>query len=159
FWCLYFAAVRVFFAFVFEEHSVLAGSVFCRLVPQQVDEYELVDPVDILTPLEKSGFWDGVKAAKWSERKEAVAELTKLASTKRIAPGDFTEVCRMLKKLITDVNIAVAVEAIQAIGNLARGLRTHFSGNSCFLLPVLLLYNELYRPHLLFPMLGAVLDQ
>ncbi|XP_057470901.1 protein MOR1-like isoform X2 [Actinidia eriantha] len=106
--------------------------------PQEIDEYELVDPVDILTPLEKSGFWDGLKAAKWSERKEAVAELTKLASTKRIAPGDFTEICRTLKKLITDVNIAVAVEAIQAIGNLARGLRTHFSGNSRFLLPVLL---------------------
>ncbi|KAM7525117.1 hypothetical protein LguiA_015019 [Lonicera macranthoides] len=107
-------------------------------IPQEIDEYELVDPVDILTPLEKSGFWDGVKAAKWSERKEAVAELSKLASTKRIAPGDFTEICRTLKKLITDVNIAVAVEAIQAIGNLARGLRTHFSGNSRFLLPVLL---------------------
>ncbi|XP_057949966.1 protein MOR1 isoform X2 [Malania oleifera] len=106
--------------------------------PQEIDEYELVDPVDILTPLEKSGFWDGVKATKWSERKEAVAELTKLASTKRIAPGDFTEICRTLKKLITDVNIAVAVEAIQAIGNLARGLRTHFSGSSRFLLPVLL---------------------
>ncbi|KAM7500819.1 hypothetical protein LguiA_025233 [Lonicera macranthoides] len=107
-------------------------------VPQEIDEYELVDPVDILIPLERSGFWDGVKAAKWSERKEAVAELSKLASTKRIAPGDFTEVCRTLKKLITDVNIAVAVEAVQAIGNLARGLRTHFSGNSRFLLPVLL---------------------
>ncbi|XP_057463028.1 protein MOR1-like isoform X2 [Actinidia eriantha] len=106
--------------------------------PQEIDEYELVDPVDILTPLEKSGFWDGVKAAKWSERKEAVAELTKLSSTKRIAPGDFIEICRTLKKLITDVNIAVAVEAIQAIGNLARGLRTHFSGNSRFLLPILL---------------------
>ena len=25
-----------------------------------IDEYELVDPVDILAPLEKSGFWDGV---------------------------------------------------------------------------------------------------
>lgn len=106
--------------------------------PQEIDEYELVDPVDILTPLEKSGFWDGVKATKWSERKEAVAELTKLASTKKIAPGDFTEVCRTLKKLVTDVNMAVAVEAIQAIGNLARGLRTHFSGGSRFLLPILL---------------------
>ncbi|PKI69294.1 hypothetical protein CRG98_010295 [Punica granatum] len=84
--------------------------------PQEIDEYELVDPVDILTPLEKSGFWDGV----------------------RIAPGDFTEVSRTLKKLITDVNIAVAVEAIQAIGNLARGLRTHFAGSSRSLLPVLL---------------------
>ncbi|KAA3489449.1 protein MOR1 isoform X1 [Gossypium australe] len=92
--------------------------------PQEIDEYELVDPVDILTPLEKSGFWDGVKATKWSERKEAVAELTKLASTKKIAPGDFTEVCRTLKKLVTDVNIAVAVEAIQAIGNLARDVKT-----------------------------------
>ncbi|KAL6992610.1 Protein MICROTUBULE ORGANIZATION 1 [Sarracenia purpurea var. burkii] len=106
--------------------------------PQEIDEYELVDPVEILTPLEKTGFWDGVKAVKWSERKEAVAELTKLASTKRIAPGDFSEICRTLKKLITDVNIAVAVEAIQAIGNLARGLRGHFSGNSRLLLPVLL---------------------
>ncbi|CAA2988094.1 MOR1 isoform X2, partial [Olea europaea subsp. europaea] len=107
------------------------------LIPEVIDEYELVDPVDILTPLEKLGFWDGVKASKWSERK-GVSELTKLASTKRIALGDFTEICRTLKKLITDVNIAVAVEAIQAIGNLASGLRTHFSGNSRFLFPVLL---------------------
>ncbi|KAK0579307.1 hypothetical protein LWI29_024353 [Acer saccharum] len=81
---------------------------------------------------------DTMKATKWSERKEAVAELTKLASTRRIAPGDFTEVSRTLKKLITDVIIVVAVEAIQAIGNLARGLRTHFSVGSSFLLPVLL---------------------
>ncbi|CAN1166552.1 Protein MOR1 [Linum perenne] len=107
-------------------------------VTQESDGYEFVDPVDILTPLEKSGFWDGVKATKWSERKEAVAELTKLASTTRIAPGDFSEVCRTLKKLITDVNIAVGVEAVQAIGNLARGLRTNFSASSRFLLPVLL---------------------
>ncbi|XP_030501209.2 protein MOR1 [Cannabis sativa] len=106
--------------------------------PQEIDEYDLVDPVDILAPLEKSGFWDGLKATKWSERKEAVAELTKLASTKKIAPGDFSEICRSLKKLVTDVNIAVAVEAIQAIGNLARGLRTNFSASSRFLLPVLL---------------------
>lgn len=41
-------------------------------------------------------------------------------------------------QLITDVNMAVAVEAIQAIGNLARGLRTHFAGSSRSLLPVLL---------------------
>ncbi|WJX12662.1 Protein MICROTUBULE ORGANIZATION 1 [Trifolium repens] len=68
--------------------------------PQEIDEYELVDPVDILTPLEKSEFWDGVKATKWLERKEAVGELTKLASTKRISPGDFSEVCRTLKKAL-----------------------------------------------------------
>eukprot|EP00267_Zea_mays_P052496 XP_020405564.1 uncharacterized protein LOC100501495 isoform X4 [Zea mays] len=106
--------------------------------PVEIDEYDLVDPVDILTPLEKSGFWDGVKATKWSERRDAVAELTKLASAKKIAPGDFHEICRTLKKLITDVNLAVSVEATQAIGNLARGLRAHFSGNARMLLSVLL---------------------
>ncbi|CAL9206410.1 unnamed protein product [Musa hybrid cultivar] len=106
--------------------------------PQEIDEYELVDPVDILNPLDKSGFWDGVKAAKWSERRDAVAELAKLASTKRIAPGDFSEICRTLRKLVTDVNLAVSVEAIQAIGNLAKGLRNHFAASSRFLLPVLL---------------------
>jgi cytoskeleton-associated protein 5 len=39
------------------------------------------------------------KATKWSERRDAVAELTKLASTKKIAPGDFNEVSRTLKKV------------------------------------------------------------
>ncbi|KAL4563558.1 hypothetical protein LXL04_027601 [Taraxacum kok-saghyz] len=107
-------------------------------VSNEIDEYELVDPVDILTPLEKTVFWNGVKATKWSERRDAVAELTKLASTKRIAPGDFSEVCRTLKKLIIDSNLAVAVEAVQALGNLAAGLRTNLSASSRFLLPVLL---------------------
>ncbi|KAF6148816.1 hypothetical protein GIB67_014187 [Kingdonia uniflora] len=65
-------------------------------ISQDIDEYELVDPG---SPLEKSEFWDGMKVAKWSERKDAVAELTKLVSTKRIAPAGFTEVCRTLKKL------------------------------------------------------------
>ncbi|XP_008804673.2 protein MOR1-like isoform X2 [Phoenix dactylifera] len=123
---------------VIEAASAGASEESVADAPQEIDEYELVDPVDILAPLEKSGFWDGVKAAKWSERRDAVAELTKLASTKRIAPGDFTEICRTLKKLVTDVNLAVSVEAIQAIGNLARGLRNHFAASSRFLLPVLL---------------------
>lgn len=44
----------------------------------------------------------------------------------------------LLLQLITDVNLAVSVEATQAIGNLARGLRAQFSGNARMLLPVLL---------------------
>lgn len=44
----------------------------------------------------------------------------------------------MFGQLVADVNLAVSVEAVQAIGNLARGLRSHFSGSSRFLLPILL---------------------
>ena len=47
-------------------------------------------------------------------------------------------------QLITDVNLAVSVEATQAIGNLARGLRAHFSGNARMLLPVLLVRNIIF---------------
>jgi hypothetical protein len=39
------------------------------------------------------------KATKWSERRDAVAELTKLASVRKIANGDFSEVSRILKKV------------------------------------------------------------
>lgn len=44
----------------------------------------------------------------------------------------------VLMQLVTDVNIAVAVEAVQAIGNLASGLRKDFTSGSKLLLPVLL---------------------
>ncbi|EAY76269.1 hypothetical protein OsI_04205 [Oryza sativa Indica Group] len=62
-----------------------------------IDEYDLVDPVHTLTPPEESGFCDGVKATKWSERRDAT-ELTKLSSTKRIATGDFEDICPTPKK-------------------------------------------------------------
>lgn len=39
---------------------LLLSSVIFESAPREIDEYELVDPVDILTPLEKSGFWEGV---------------------------------------------------------------------------------------------------
>ncbi|CAI5997789.1 unnamed protein product [Closterium sp. NIES-65] len=106
--------------------------------PPVIDDYDLADPVDILTPLSKTTFYDGIKATKWSERRDAIAELTKLASTIRIAPGDFLDIQRSLKKLTTDVNIAVATEAIQAAGNLAKGLRKDFSSGARLMLPALL---------------------
>lgn len=49
----------------------------------------------------------------------------------------------MNKQLITDVHVEVSVEAIKAIGNLADGLRIHFSESSRFLLPVLLVSDDL----------------
>ena len=50
---------------------------------------------------------------------------------------DWPKLC-FCSQLVTDVNMLVAVEAIHVIGNLARGLRTHFSGSSRFLFPILL---------------------
>lgn len=52
-------------------------------------------------------------------------------------------------QLVTDVNIAVAVEAVQAIGNLASGLRKDFTSGSKLLLPVLLVSLHLFHGSLL----------
>jgi cytoskeleton-associated protein 5 len=52
----------------------------------------------------------------------------------------------LILQLITDVNLAVSVEATQAIGNLARGLRAQFSGNARMLLPVLLVRRTTFFP-------------
>ncbi|XP_047968642.1 protein MOR1-like [Salvia hispanica] len=60
--------------------------------PQEIDKYDLIDPVDILKTLEKSGFWEAVNASKSCERK--VAELTEHASTKKLLHEIFSEVCR-----------------------------------------------------------------
>ena len=100
--------------------SVLNG----QLIPHPIPLHPLVSPSQ--------------KATKWSERKEAVAELTSLSDAPRIVPGDYFEVYRVLKKLITDVNIAVATEAIQAVGNLARGLRRDYAVGSRMLLATML---------------------
>ncbi|GBG84830.1 hypothetical protein CBR_g39205 [Chara braunii] len=105
--------------------------------PPEFDDYDLADPVDILSQL-KSTFWDGVKSKKWSERKEAVGELVQLASARKLASGDYTEVVRVLKKMIADINVAVVVEAVNATGNLGRGLRKEFGGYARILLPGML---------------------
>ncbi|XP_047970234.1 kinesin-like protein KIN-5D isoform X2 [Salvia hispanica] len=57
--------------------------------PQEIDEYDdLVGPIDILKPLEKSGFWEE-KASKWCERKEAVLNRPNLHPRKRLLPVIF----------------------------------------------------------------------
>ncbi|KAK4268063.1 hypothetical protein QN277_024768 [Acacia crassicarpa] len=86
---------------------------------------------------------EGIEISRSEQDKELEPEAVSLVPLCiQIYPGDFSEVCRTFKKLMTDLNIAVAVEAIQAIGNLALGLRTHFSASSRFLLFVLLMSRQ-----------------
>ena len=66
---------------------------------------------------------------------------------------DLPKLCFCLQ-LVTDVNMDVSVEAIQAIGNLAQGLRTHISGSWRILLPILLVSAIQLVPSFLFLKLG-----
>ena len=52
--------------------------------------------------------------------------------------------------------MAVSVVAVHAFGNLAQGLRTHFSGSLCILLPILLV-SAIQLVPFLFLKLGILL--
>ena len=83
------------------------------------DAYGFADPEDILDKLEKAPadkeqpkFWDAVVSSKWKERLGALSQLRELADCPRLAPGDYGDVARALKKVVTkDANIACVGEA------------------------------------------------
>lgn len=71
-----------------------------------VDPYELLDPVDILSKLPKD-FYDKIESKKWQERKEALEALEILLKNPKLENGDYGEVVRALKKvsnILTTVN-------------------------------------------------------
>ena len=63
-----------------------------------IDPYELLEPVDILSKLPKD-FYEKLEAKKWQERKEAVDSLELLLQTPKLESGDYGDVVRALKKV------------------------------------------------------------
>lgn len=65
---------------------------------QACDVFDLSEPRDILHELKKSWF-EELGDKKWSIRKQALSEFKELASSPRLASGDYGDVCRELKKV------------------------------------------------------------
>eukprot|EP00775_Hariotina_reticulata_P007310 gene7310-7523_t len=115
-----------------------AGGATAAEEPEQVDLHQFMAPKDIIPDLNKE-FWDGLLAAKWSERKGALAALRELAAYPHLANGDYADLNRELKKIINkDSNIQVVAEAINCTANIAKGLRKDYRGPAMTLCPVLL---------------------
>ncbi|XP_076762978.1 msps cytoskeleton-associated protein 5 [Xylocopa sonorina] len=95
------------------------------LVPE-IDAYELLEPVDILSKLPKD-FYDKVEAKKWQERKEALEALETLVKNPKLENGDYGDVVRALKKIISkDINVLVVALAGKCLAGLAGGLKKRF---------------------------------
>lgn len=76
-----------------------------------MDPYDLLDPVEILSKLPKD-FYDKLDAKKWQERKEALDALDNLLKTApRLEPGDYADLVRALKKVLTTLlyNLYISV--------------------------------------------------
>ncbi|KAL5036633.1 hypothetical protein RTP6_004181 [Batrachochytrium dendrobatidis] len=90
------------------------------------DEFQFVDPVDVLGKLSKS-FYSDLLSTKWKERKEALDGLLVILSCPKIEDGRYGELINALAKKLPDANVTVVVVAAQCITQLAKGLRSAFS--------------------------------
>ncbi|XP_039748476.1 protein mini spindles isoform X3 [Pararge aegeria] len=92
-----------------------------------IDPYELLDPVEILSKLPKD-FYDKLENKKWQERKEALDVLENLLkNAPKLEPGDYADLVRALKKVISkDSNVMVVALGGRLLGMIASGLRSKF---------------------------------
>ncbi|XP_021953812.1 protein mini spindles isoform X2 [Folsomia candida] len=99
-----------------------------------IDPFDLLDPVDILSKLPKD-FYEKCEAKKWQERKEAMEALDALVvANPKLETGDYSDLVRMLKKIISkDTNVVVVALAGKSLCGLANGLKKKFSpyASSC----------------------------
>ncbi|XP_071956177.1 cytoskeleton-associated protein 5-A-like isoform X2 [Antedon mediterranea] len=93
----------------------------------EVDPFELLPAVDVLSKLPKD-FFESIEAKKWQTRKEVLDNLLPLATSPKIEPGDFAELVRVLKKVLSkDTNVMIVTVATKCLCGLAIGLRKKFN--------------------------------
>ncbi|GLV37157.1 mini spindles [Carabus blaptoides fortunei] len=104
----------------------------------EIDPYDLVDPVNILSKL-PSDFYEKVEAKKWQERKEAVEAVENLVKAPKLENGDYGDLVRALKKIISkDSNVMVVALAGKCLAGLAGGLKKRFQPYAGACVPALL---------------------
>jgi cytoskeleton-associated protein 5 len=92
-----------------------------------IDPFDLMEAVNLLSQMPKD-FYEKIVDTKWKERKEALEAILPLAQSPKLEHGDFGELIKTLKKIITkDSNVMVVALAGNVITALAKGLRKGFS--------------------------------
>ncbi|XP_076663727.1 msps cytoskeleton-associated protein 5 isoform X2 [Andrena cerasifolii] len=92
----------------------------------EINPYELLEPVDILSKLPKD-FYEKIEAKKWQERKEALEAVEALVKNPKLDNGDYGDVVRALKRVISkDTNVLVVTLAGKCLTGLAIGLKKRF---------------------------------
>lgn len=101
---------------------------------QAADPYDFAEPVDVVKQLDKA-FWEGLNAAKWTERRDALQRLRGITASPRLATGDFGDLMRELKKIcIKDSNVVCVSETVACIGaSVTCPMKLHAQGNLCWL--------------------------
>ncbi|XP_065129691.2 cytoskeleton-associated protein 5 isoform X2 [Paramisgurnus dabryanus] len=126
----------------FEQHQAAGGDEADGDVEEetevQVDPYELLEAVDILSKLPKD-FYEKIEAKKWQERKEALEAVEALTKNPKLESGDYGDLVRALKKVIgKDANVMLVTMAAKCLAGLAAGLRKKFGTYAGHVVPTIL---------------------
>ncbi|XP_065221041.1 protein mini spindles isoform X2 [Planococcus citri] len=95
---------------------------------EEIDPIDLIQAVDILSQLPKD-FYEKIEAKKWQERKEALDAVEQLlTNAPKLESGDYGDLVRALKKVITkDTNVILVGIAAKCMAMLAKGLKKKFT--------------------------------
>ncbi|ORY05948.1 ARM repeat-containing protein [Basidiobolus meristosporus CBS 931.73] len=103
----------------------------------EIDPYDLADPVDALKKLSPSFFTD-LASTKWKERKEALEGLLTIVKAPKLADDNYSELIAALAKRIGDANVMVGTVAANCIEAIALGLRKNFGPHKGTVVPPVL---------------------
>ncbi|XP_014805790.1 PREDICTED: cytoskeleton-associated protein 5 [Calidris pugnax] len=104
----------------------------------QVDAYELLEAVEILSKLPKD-FYEKIEAKKWQERKEALEAVEVLVKNPKLESGDYADLVKVLKKVVgKDTNVMLVALAAKCLAGLATGLRKKFGQYAGHVVPTIL---------------------
>ncbi|XP_068947644.1 cytoskeleton-associated protein 5 isoform X1 [Petaurus breviceps papuanus] len=104
----------------------------------QIDAYELLEAVEILSKLPKD-FYDKIEAKKWQERKEALEAVEILVKNPKLEAGDYSDLVKALKKVVgKDTNVMLVALAAKCLTGLAVGLRKKFGQYAGHVVPTIL---------------------
>lgn len=113
-------------------------------VPEDIDPYELADPVAILDQL-PSGFYEHLASSKWKERKEEALDplLATLKPAIKIKNDHYDELVKALAGRMADANILCVIGAANCLECMAKGLRSDFAKyRSLMVIPILEKFKE-----------------
>ncbi|XP_029345564.1 protein mini spindles isoform X2 [Acyrthosiphon pisum] len=121
------------------------------------DIEEHIDPVNILSQLNKD-FYEKLEAKKWQERKEAIDMLEGILSKAlKIESGEYGDLVRALKKIITkDSNVVIVGIAAKCMTMLANGLKKQFETYASVCIPALLEKFKEKKQNIVLPLRDAV---
>ncbi|KAG8185075.1 hypothetical protein JTE90_029692 [Oedothorax gibbosus] len=105
--------------------------------PPQVDPYDLMTAVDVISKLPKN-FYEQIEAKKWQERKDVLENLLQMTTNVKLESGDYGDLVRALKKCVSkDSNVVVVAIAIKCLTALVVGLRKKFQPYTSACIPAI----------------------